>query len=172
MLTHLRSGVTLVVLAVLLVVGGLWGWSSLSKPFPDHGSTTSTSPCSKVRVAKGDRISASQLLVSVFNGGGRSGLADLTATALTDQGFGVGNVGNAPKGTKVPYAQVWSKKPDDPGVRLVVSRLGQLAHVVPQHLKAPGIVVVVGRLFDQPVPGLPSVKVTRATTICSPPATQ
>lgn len=167
-MTHLRTGVTLAVLAGLLVVGGLWGWSSFSSPFPHH-STGSTGPCSKVHVAKGTRISASQLLVSVFNAGGRSGLADNTSAALTNQGFGVGTVGNAPKGTAVPFAQIWSNKPNDPGVRLVASRLGPLAHVVPKHLKAPGVVVVVGRLFSKPVKGLPSVKVTHATTICSPP---
>lgn len=166
---HLRSGVTLVVLAALLVAGGLWGWSSFSKAFPHH-SSTSTAPCSTVRVAKGDRISAGQLLVNVYNGSSRSGLADQTATALTDQGFVVGTVGNAPKGTQVPFAQVWSKNAADPAVKLVLSRLGPLAHVVPQHLKgAPGIVVIVGNLFQNPVKGLPSVKVTHATTICSPP---
>jgi hypothetical protein len=167
--SHLRTGVTLALLAVVLVVGGLWGWSSFSKPFPKHGSTT-TSPCLKVQVAKGDRISAGQLLVSVYNGSDRSGLADQTSSALTDQGFGVGKVGNAPKGTKVPFAQVWSTKTGDPGVKLVLSRLGPLAHVVPKHLKgAPGIVVIVGNLFQKPVKGLPSVKVTKPTTICSPP---
>ena len=169
MRSHLRTAVTLAVLAVVLVGGGLWGWSSFSKPFPHHGST-STAPCTKVQVAKGDRISAGRLLVSVYNGSDRSGLADRTAQQLADQGFGVGTVGNAPKNTKVPFAQVWSTKADDPGVKLVLSRLGSLAHVVPKRMKgAPGIVVVVGNLFQKPVKGLPSVKVTQDTTICSPP---
>lgn len=86
-----------------------------------------------------------------------------------NQGFGPGNVGNAPKGTVVQYAQVWSMDPHDPAVRLVVSRLGRLAHVIKKNHSGPGIVVVVGTRFQKLVPGRSSVKVTRPTTICSPP---
>ena len=47
--------------------------------------------------------------------------------AFEDQGFGAGNVGNAPKGTVVHYAQIWTTSPHDPAVQLVASRLGPSA---------------------------------------------
>jgi hypothetical protein len=105
----------------------------------------------------------------VFNASDRVGLAERTMSEFEDQGFGPGNVGNAPKGTVVKFAQVWSENPRDPAVRLVVSRLGRLAHVIKKTHSGPGIIVVVGTTFQKLVPGLSSVKVTEPTTICSPP---
>jgi hypothetical protein len=163
---HVKTLLTLAVLVVLAMGGASWGWSALTSPFPH---TAKQSACLTTTLQPGDRVSAPKLIVSVFNASDRVGLAERTMSEFENQGFGPGNVGNAPKGTVVQYAQVWSMDPHDPAVRLVVSRLGRLAHVIKKNHSGPGIVVVVGTRFQKLVPGRSSVKVTRPTTICSPP---
>jgi LytR cell envelope-related transcriptional attenuator len=163
---HVKTLLTLGVLAVLLLVGVSWGWSSLTKPFP-HKATPRA--CYPTDYQPGDRISAPKVTVSVFNASERGGLAERTMGAFVDQGFGEGNVGNAPKNTVVHYAQIWAADRQDPAVQLVASRLGPDAAIVAKKHKGPGVVVVVGPLFQKLVPGRSSVKVTQATTICSPP---
>jgi hypothetical protein len=163
---HVKTLLTLAVLAVLVLVGLTWGWSSLTSPFPH---TASQGPCATTTLQPGDRVSAPKVVVSVFNASDRVGLAERTMSEFEDQGFGPGTVGNAPKGTVVPFAQVWSQNPGDPAVRLVVSRLGKLAHVIQKTHSGPGIIVVVGTRFQKLVPGLSSVKVVQPTTVCSPP---
>jgi hypothetical protein len=105
----------------------------------------------------------------VYNASQRVGLAEETMSDFEDQGFGPGSVGNAPKGTVVHYAQIWTKDPTDPAVRLVSSRLGPHAAVIARKHGGPGIVVIVGPQFQQLVEGKQSTKVTQPTTICSPP---
>jgi hypothetical protein len=163
---QVKTLLTLAVLAVLVMAGVTWGWSALTSPFPH---TAKQSACLTTTLQPGDRVSAPKLIVSVFNASDRVGLAERTMSEFENQGFGAGNVGNAPKGTVVQYAQVWSMDPHDPAVRLVVSRLGRLAHVIKKNHSGPGIVVVVGTRFQKLVPGRSSVKVTQPTTICSPP---
>jgi hypothetical protein len=90
-------------------------------------------------------------------------------TELEDQGFGPGKVGNAPKGTSVLYAQVWTRDPSNPAVRLVMSRLGPRAHVLRKSPRGPGVTVMVGQRYDKLVNGTSSIKVKQPATICSPP---
>jgi LytR cell envelope-related transcriptional attenuator len=163
---HVKTLLTLAVLAVLAMVAVTWGWSALTSPFPH---TARQSSCLTTTLQPGDRVSAPKLIVSVFNASDRVGLAERTMSEFENQGFGPGDVGNAPKGTVVQFAQVWNKDPHNPAVRLVVSRLGRLAHVIKKTHSGPGIVVVVGSRFQKLVPGRSSVQVTRPTTICSPP---
>ena len=167
MTAHLRTLATLAVLALLLVVGGLWGWNALSSPFPHKADAKK---CVTIQLGKGDRLRAGQVTVSVYNASDRVGLADLTMSAFEDQGFGAGDVGNAPKKAVVPFAQVWTRHPQDPAVQLVASRLGPQAHVVKRKLKGAGVVVVVGNSFQKLVPGQSSVKITKPTVVCGPPA--
>ena len=167
MTAHLRTGLTLVVLAVLLLVGALWGWKALSSPFPKAAPAPK---CISVQLQKGDHLRASQVTVSVLNGGTRDGLAERTMSTFEDQGFGAGDVGNAPQGTHVPFAQVWTQHPQDPAVRLVASRLGPQAHVVKRKVKGSGVVVVVGDGFKKLVAGESSIKLTQDYALCSPPS--
>jgi hypothetical protein len=107
--------------------------------------------------------------VSVYNASDRSGLAARTMSGFEDMGFGVGHVGNAPKGTSILYAQIWTQDRHNPAVQLVASRLGPRAHIIDQEPKGPGVTVLVGPKFTKLVQGKQSTKVSEATTICSPP---
>jgi LytR cell envelope-related transcriptional attenuator len=165
---HVKTVLTLAVLGVLAVVGVAWGWTSMSAPFP-HQATPKD--CYATRVEPGDRVSPPKVTVSVYNASDRVGLAGRTMSALEDQGFDGGKVGNAAKGTTVVYAQIWTDDRTNPAVRLVASRLGPRAHIIDHAPRGTGVSVMVGPQFLKLVQGRPSVKVTEPTTICSPPTT-
>jgi LytR cell envelope-related transcriptional attenuator len=165
---HVKTLLTMAVLAVLVVLGVTWGWASLTKPLPHRAASK---VCYPTKLQPGDRVSAPKVTVSVYNASTRVGLAERTMSAFEDQGFGPGAVGNAPKGTVVHYAQIWTSDPKNPAVLLVASRLGRHAGIVDKKHRGPGVVVMVGRQFGHLVQGRQSTKVTRPTTICSPPTT-
>jgi hypothetical protein len=165
---HIKTVLTLAVLAVLVLVGVVWGWSAMTTPFPH---TAAPKDCYPTQLQAGDRVSAPEVTVSVYNASERVGLAERTMSAFEDQGFGAGKVGNAAKGTTVLYAQIWTQDRTNPAVRLVASRLGRRAHIIDHAPKGTGVTVMVGPQFLKLVQGRQSVKVTEPTTICSPPTT-
>jgi len=165
--THMKTILTLGVLTALVLLGLTWGWSAMTSPFPQGAAATRI--CVQTTVQPGERVAAPKVTVSVYNASDRLGLADRTMAAFEAQGFGAGKVANAPQGSDVNYAQVWTHEPQNPAVRLVVSRLGPKAHVVGKDPQGPGVTVMVGEGFDALVAGKASVKATEQTQICSPP---
>ncbi len=162
-----RSAATVIVLVVLLALGLLWGWSAVTKPLPR--SSDPTEPCVPTPVTAGSTVVPDQVLVSVLNASTRDGLAARTMQALTDVGFAAGNRGNAPRGTRVSRAQVWTSEPNNPAVRLVRSYLGDGVEVVDTPTTAAGVVVVVGNRFDDLAEGRAAAPVRADAVICSPP---
>ena len=154
--THVKALLTLGVLAVLLILGITWGWSAMTSPFPQKAKSQS---CVPTTMQPGERVAAPDVIVSVYNASDR----------FEDEGFGGGSVGNAPKGTTVFYAQVWTRDPQNPAVKLVLSRLGPKAHAFPRDPRGPGVTVMVGPQFEKLVAGKSSVKVTDPAQVCVPP---
>lgn len=163
---HVKTALTLAVLAVLALVGVAWGWSAATRPLPH---TEAQKDCYPTRVRVGDRVSPPKVTVSVYNASERSGLAERTMSDLEAQGFGPGSVGNAPKDSGVVFAQIWTQDRQNPAVRLVASRLGPRAHVVVHQPMGAGVTVLVGPRFTELVQGKQSTRVKETTTICSPP---
>jgi hypothetical protein len=167
MTAQIKTLLTLAVLSVLLLLGVTWGWSAVRSPFPQKATSK---VCIRTSVQPGDRVSAPEVTVSVYNASTRVGLAERTMSSFEDQGFGPGKVGNAPKGTSVLYAQIWTSDRKNPAVQLVISRLGPRAHILEKPTVGPGVTVMVGTKFDKLVAGRSSVKVEQPTHICSPPS--
>ncbi len=166
-LTKVRTGVTLVVLLVVVLVAVVWGWRSLTEPLP----SSTEGPCTAMELAAGDTLYPDQVTVAVLNAGTRNGLASRTMSELAEQGFPRGELANAPGGTDVRTAAIWTDQPSSAAVRLVRSYLGRgRTDVVRRDPTSVGVNVVVGDGFDDLRKGSRKVKVSEATTVCSPPS--
>ena len=137
----LKSALTLAVLGLLVVVAAVWGWAALTEPLPEDEPVAI---CEDTDVAAGGEVRRDQVVVSVFNGSDRSGLAGSTMAQLVERGFVEGDVGDAP----LPAAstQIWSSEPTNPAVLLVQQQFKQ-AKIVTGDPLGVGIVVVVGEKF-------------------------
>ncbi|MDT0184997.1 LytR C-terminal domain-containing protein [Microbacterium sp. ARD31] len=137
----LRSALTLATLGLIVVVATLWGWSAFTEPFPEDEPVPI---CENATVAAGSEVRRDQVVVSVFNGSGRSGLAGATSAQLEERGFVAGDVGDSPQ--PAATTQIWSFDPTNPAVQLVKKQF-KGAEVVPGDPIGVGIVVVVGEKF-------------------------
>lgn len=137
----LKSALTLAVLALLVVIAAVWGWAALTQPFPQDEPVAI---CEDATVTAGSEVRRDQVVVSVFNGSGRSGLAGATSAQLTERGFVAGDVGDAP--APATSTQIWASDPTNPAVALVAQQFKK-AKVVPGDALGPGVVVVVGEKF-------------------------
>jgi hypothetical protein len=165
MLRGIRSTITLIFLCALLAGAAFWGWDAAMKPLPQAEDLPL---CEDEPVEVGQKVYPDQVTVSVFNASSRTGLAGRTAQLFLDEGFAEGQDGNAPRGTTVTYAQIWTSDPSSPAVRLVKSFLGPRATVVEGEQLGLGVVVVVGEGFEKLVRGKKSATTKQAGFICSP----
>lgn len=160
---RLKSLVTLAALGVLMVVAAVWGWASLTKPFP----TNEESLCVDRTFEAGEKVMRGDVTVSVLNAGSRNGLASLTMNLFEEQGFAPGQEGNATD-AKVNKVQIWTDDRRNPAVQLVKSHLGPGTPVLRKDATTAGVQVVVGDGFQDLVKGKKSVTATDAATVCGP----
>ena len=137
----LKSALTLAVLALLVVVAAVWGWAALTEPFPEDEPVAI---CEPTDVAAGDEVRRDQVVVSVFNGSKRSGLAGATSAQLAERGFVTGDVGDSP--TPAATTQIWADDPTNPADALVQQQFKKAKIVAGDPIGA-GVVVVVGEKF-------------------------
>lgn len=168
---HLTTGITLVVLCALLVAAVVVGFRFLFAKAPSPAQLMATPPasptCTSTPLKAGSRLRSSQVRVSVYNAGDRSGLAGQTMSALTHRGFEHGAVGNAPAGVNVRRVEVWTTQAHDPAARLVARQLGR--HLRPKVTKTalgPGVDVIVGNRFHRLVHAPRAVTVRHSEEGC------
>ena len=137
----IRSGLTLAFLAALVLIAAAWGWSALTEPLPRDEPVAI---CEDDTVAAGGEVRRDQVVVSVFNGSKRSGLAGSTSAELEERGFVAGDVGDSP--IPAENTEIWADDPRNPAV-LLVKRQFHKASVVTGDPIGVGIVVVVGENF-------------------------
>lgn len=159
-----RSAATLLVLTLVFVLSVAWAWSQVTEPFPE---AIDDPDCNDVLISTGQDVTPEDVLVSVFNAGGRDGLAGETLDRLGRFGFGEGELGDAPK--IKGSAQIWTDQPDGAVARLLASYLGDGVKVVDQASSAPGVTVVVGEEFPGVSKGSRSETAGEDTYVCSPP---
>lgn len=167
---HVTTGVTLLILLGILLVAGAYGLHALVAPVPGKDSSPSAD-CRTTSVKKGQKIRARQVKVSVFNGGNRAGLADETLGALRRRGFQKGEAGNAPDGTKVKVAKVWTTQKHDAAAKLVARQFGPAIKVFQVSAKSdlgPGVDVVVGNDFRGLAKAGPVLTVRKRSSACLP----
>jgi len=168
----LTTAVSLVVAAVLLCIMGVWGYNAVTAPISDD-TTDSSSANNDPGCAPDDQVveqfvRRAEVTVSVYNGGKKAGRAQATMDLLERAGFKPGEVGNAPDGTAVPRAAVYTSKADDPAAELVALALGHDTQVVHSDEEfGPGVAVVIGDRFKHLDAAAPSkVKLPEPKTSC------
>jgi hypothetical protein len=166
---HVTTGITLLVLICILAAGAWVGTQSLLAPLPSENSAEPTPSCATKSLRKGQRISTRQVVVSVYNAGTRAGLADTTMSVLTNRGFDRGSVGNAPAGSGVKVAQVWTTRRQDAAARLVALQFGPAIKVKIKRVDlGPGVDVVVGNDFRKLAAARRTLVVRSTQTACLP----
>ena len=141
MTAGMRSALTLAFLGLLVVVAAAWGWSALTQPFPQEEPVAI---CEDTEISAGTEVRRDEVVVSVFNGSKRSGLASATSAQLAERGFVTGDVGDSPLPTAT--TQIWAADPANPAVELVRQQFKK-AKVVTGDQIGVGVVVVVGEKF-------------------------
>lgn len=161
----------MLVLIGILVAGAWIGTQSLFAPLPGEETAESTPDCATKALRRGQRISTRQVVVSVFNAGTRAGLADETMGVLANRGFDKGSVGNAPAGSRVKVAQIWTTRRKDAAARLVALQFGPAIKVKIKRVDlGPGVDVVVGNDFRKLAAAKRTIVVRNRQTACLPTA--
>jgi len=143
---RLTTGITLVVLLIVLAGMAVYGVKSALAPLP--GASSSKKQCSSSEKEVKQFLKRGEVQVSVFNAGTRSGLAGQTLDSMEAAGFVAGNAGNAPRSAQVRRAVVWTTQTDDSSARLVASALGRGTRIeVTRTDLGPGVDVLVGNKF-------------------------
>ena len=79
-----RTPITLLILLGVLLWGAWWGYTNILAPVPKIPPP----PCVEQTLAKGE-LKASQVIIKVYNGGDRRGLAGDVGRSLRNKGFKV-----------------------------------------------------------------------------------
>jgi hypothetical protein len=138
------SAITLLVLCGVLGVFVLVGWRTVTAPGPwDDGGPNATG-CAE-GLAEGELVRTTDVTVSVYNAGTRSGLAGRTQEELLARGFLPGDLGNAPEDVgDVRRVVVLAPNSDDPAAMLVARQFGKRTAVQEHDDIGSGVEVVVG----------------------------
>jgi hypothetical protein len=167
------SAATLAVLLVICLMGLVFGLKALTSDLPDDPIVEDPKgTCVDQEITAGTKVRPADVLVSVYNGGARSGVASKTLSALQIRGFAAGQTDNA-RNSDVKRVQVWGD-PLNPAVQLVAAQFGSETRISSDHEPASGtsselgVVVVVGPDFTKLGPRVGSVTAEQDSTICSP----
>jgi hypothetical protein len=155
---HLTTGATLIVLVAVLCVMAVWGYHAATAPV-GSGTTPSaaaTPTCAPQQQKVSRYLKRSDVTVSVYNSGKKSGRARATMDQLERAGFKAGEVSNAPSGVTTDRAVVYSTKTDDPAAELVARAFGGKTKVLhTDEALGPGVNVIIGDKFKTLDPKAP-----------------
>jgi hypothetical protein len=164
-----RSPITMLVLLVLLVAGGWYGYTVVRSPTSSSPTTSATgSHCLQWKTyPKGAAITSTDLTVNVYNAGTVSGQADKVLTALHARGFVEGVAANSPAGIEADNVTIVTPTPRSPVVSLVKSQFNGTVQVSPGSALGSGVDVVIGDHYggiDAKAPR--TLTVAAATRVC------
>ncbi|MFD2083331.1 LytR cell envelope-related transcriptional attenuator [Actinopolymorpha cephalotaxi] len=164
---RIRGPLTLAVLLGLVAGAGWFGWHAVLKAIPGAGPDL---VCSTPAAGQTQRISATKVVVNVYNASKIGGLAERTATDLRQRGFTVGTVANDPKKAKVKFAEVRGRAKDAPEVILVAAQVAKEKVSVDNRTDA-SVDLVLGTDFHGFVTKAPTaMDVTTTVPVCVKPS--
>lgn len=162
------SGTTLAVLVAITLLMLFLGLRWATQDYPDLSSYADDSACLDTRVAAGQSVHTSEVVVSVYNASTRSGLASETMRGLMERGFAPGSTGNSPT-AEVAKVEIWADSVN-PAALLVAEQFGRGTRIVSGRpdLGGDGVVVVLGNGYRKLQPPVESIVAKTEAYICSP----
>ncbi len=159
-----RTPLTLLILLGVLLYGAWWGYTNIIRPVPE----LPPEPCVEQTVPKG-QLKTSQVVVRIYNGGDRKGLAADVGRSLRGKGFRVTLTTNTVE--KIAKTVIVGANPKDPEVAFVktffkdatVRGDGRADHTVD---------VLVGNKYGGFNKNAKAVYTVNSTTVCLPPQNQ
>jgi len=156
-----RTPLTLLILLGVLCYGAWWGYSNVLKPTPPEPPT----PCVPQRVNQGV-LRSSQVVVSVYNGGSKKGLAGDVGRSLRSRGFKVPKTANT--GQKIQKTVILGAGSKNPEV-LLVKGFFKDAQVKVDKRPDHSVDVLVGNDYGGFNKKAKKTLAVRAKTVCLPP---
>ena len=163
-----RTAAVLVGAAVVLVLMAVIGMKTAFKPLPSEVSDD-TAPCSASEMDYKTEVFRKEITVSVYNAGGKKGLAGDTLDRLEANNFRPGELANAPDEEPVDGVEVRTTDATSESAKLVALNLGTDVKIVQvDEDYGPGIDVFVGKGFNGDLPRNPphSVKLAEPVGTC------
>lgn len=165
---QVRTAVALVGGVAVLLLMLFVGMKAAFKPLPVSASGGGSS-CSKSEMDYKTEVFRKEITVSVYNAGGKKGLAGDTLDRLEANFFKPGELGNAPDGETIDGVEVRTTDPTSESAKLVALNLGTDVKVVQTDDDlGPGVDVFVGKGYDGHLnPKAPrSVKLAKPVGTC------
>ena len=161
-----RRGGGWVTLSVLFfVVAMFYGWHLLTAS-PDQDEADYPT-CHSTTVKAGETLPSSLVVVDVYNGGKREGLAGTVSTALQERGFRQGAIANSQSAITPTTVTILTNDESDPRVQLVKEQFTDADVRAPDYPMGSNVAVLVGDEFDKLAPNAPrSIKATSDVTVC------
>jgi LytR cell envelope-related transcriptional attenuator len=97
---HLRTAITMLVLAFFVAFAGWYAWNTISDPQQAAVDTATTAPTC-IPALPADAPAPADIRLNVYNATARNGLASSTAGALRERGFAILDVANDPTGKTI-----------------------------------------------------------------------
>lgn len=163
-----NSGTTLLVLIAITLLMLFLGLRWATQAYPDLSTYADNSVCLDTRIAAGQSIHTSEVVVSVYNASTRSGLASETLRELMERGFAPGSTGNSPT-ADVEKVEIWADSVN-PAALLVAEQFGKGTRIVRGRpdLGGDGVVVVLGDGYRKLRPPVESIVAKTEAYVCSP----
>jgi hypothetical protein len=146
---HMRTAVTMAVLAGLVFVAGVSAWNSVTGPGDDD--VVATAPTC-MPTAPTDAPPPAEIPLNVYNATDRNGLASSTAGEMRKRGFAILDVANDPTGSEVAVTAEVRASPDTQAAATLVMAQVPGAVFVPDNRSDGTIDLVLGAAFEALAP--------------------
>lgn len=156
-----RTPFTLLVLLGVLCYGAWWGWTNVIREVPP----APPAPCVDTKVPKG-RLKSSQVVVNVYNGGDKRGLAGDVGRALRERGFKIQRTTNT--GEKIQRTTIVGAGTKNPEV-LLVKGFFKNAQVRADQRVDGSVDVLVGNRYGGFNKNAKTAYTVKTSTVCLPP---
>lgn len=161
---RLSTPITLIILLGLLAAGTWWGYKAVTAKVQ-----APPTPCETMSMTE---LTPASVVVNVYNGGSKEGLAGTISTTLAEAGFRIGKVGNTDE--KVQTVIIVGAAVDNPEVLLVAGWFQDPVIQADERIDH-SVDVLLGNSFDDPAgTGLvaePPASIQVVTgTVCLPPS--